>query len=96
MVCSSLAVAEQVLDPTKPKQLVAASAQTVTDEDAEQQVESIRLQGVLDKKGLKLAIISGELYNKGDKIDGYLIREIHNNYVVLVGSGTQKRLYVYE
>lgn len=95
MLWSGFVASEQVQDPTKPKQIYIATQQSSVDEDT-QQSGVLRLQGVVNKKGHKLAIISGELYNKGDKVDGYQIREIHNNYVVMVGSGTQKRLYVYE
>lgn len=91
-----MVLSQQVQDPTKPKLVLAATQQTVLDEDAEAKNDMLRLQSVVTKKGRKLAIISGELYNKGDEVNGYQIREIHNNYVVIVASGTQKRLYVYE
>lgn len=95
-IWSGLTLAQQVQDPTKPKLVFVASQPTATVEEMEEQNGLLRLQSVVTKKGNKLAIISGELYNKGDKVNGYQIREIHSNYVVIAASGTQKRLYVYE
>ena len=92
----SLTIAVEVVDPTQPRHIYVASDEEVVDEDMVDQVDLIRLQGVMVRKGKRTAIISGELYNRGDKVEGYLVREIHKNHVLLVGSGTQKRLYVYE
>ncbi len=92
----NLTSAVEVVDPTQPRQIYVASDEEIVDEDMVDQVDLIRLQGVLVRKGKRTAIISGELYGKGDKVEGYLIKEIQKNHVVLVGSGTQKQLYVYE
>lgn len=96
VIWANISLASGVYDPTQPKQIYVATDQTVVDEDMVEPVELLRLQGVLAKKSRRIAIISGELYNLGDKVDGYIISEIHRNHVVMVGSGTQKRLFVYE
>lgn len=88
--------ASEIYDPTQPKQIYVATDQLVSELDMAEPVETLRLQGILAKKNTKIAIISGELYNRGDKVDGYKISEIHRDHIVMVGSGTQKRLYVYE
>lgn len=94
---SSLALSTNVVDPTKPKNLyIVVDEQVVLEEVAESGQETIRLQGVLNRKGYRVAFIAGELYSKGDEVQGYRIGEIHKDHVVLLSSGTQKRLYVYE
>ena len=96
VLASASTFASGVYDPTQPKQIYVATDLLAVDEDMVEPVEVLRLQGVLEKRNSKIAIISGELYQRGDKVDGYLISEIHRNHVVMVGSGTQKRLFVYE
>lgn len=95
-LCTFSAVADQIYDPTQPKQVYVAMDQQVVDEVMASPIDMLRLQGILTKKKARVAIISGELYNKGDKVEGYLISEIHKDHVVMTGSGSQKRLYVYE
>lgn len=95
-LCSVTGFANQVYDPTQPKQIYVAMEQQVVDELMASPIDMLRLQGILAKKNKRVAIISGELYNKGDKVEGYLISEIRKDHVVIVGADTQKRLYVYE
>lgn len=93
---SSLVLANQVYDPTKPKQIYVATEEQVVDEVTAAPVDILRLQGILNKKNYRVAFIAGELYSKGDRVEGYLISQINSDHVVIQGSGTQKRLYVYE
>lgn len=95
-LCSMAGFANQVYDPTQPKQIYVAMEQQVVDELMTSPIDTLRLQGILAKKSSRVAIISGELYNKGDKVEGYLISEIHKDHVVMTGTDTQKLLYVYE
>lgn len=92
---SCLALSLSVQDPTKPNPISLTTVKPM-DNGEKIQADPLHLQGIMIKKGSKLAIISGQLYSKGDKVDGYQIREIHDHYVVMDGLGTQKRLYVYE
>ena len=88
-------IADKIHDPTRPKFLSSSVAPTGP-EVAEINAGDIQLQGVLNRKDHKVAIISGQLYNKGDKVNGYLISDIKNDHVLLLSSGTRKRIYVYE
>lgn len=86
----------QILDPTQPKRIFVATDQAASVDDLSEPVEAMKLQGLLTRKGSRVAIISGLPYSKGDKINGYRISEIKDDHVVVVGSGIKKRLYVYE
>ena len=96
LAASGVTLAQSIYDPTQPKKLYIVQDQTVSDDDMLDPFQRLQLQGILTKKGMKTAFISGQLYYRGDTVEGYKIREIHKDYVVLVSSGTQKRLYVYE
>lgn len=86
--------ADKVHDPTLPKikVVVTQASKPIVEELS----ADIKLQGVVNSNGSRLAIISGELYAIGDSIKGFKISKINNDNVVLLGSGSQKRLYVYE
>lgn len=86
--------ADKIHDPTLPKFNAKSSMGTpvLSDDSA----EDVQVQGILTRKNHKVAIISGQLYNKGDKVKGYLIADIKNDHVLLLGSGSRKRIYVYE
>ncbi|NVK26007.1 MAG: hypothetical protein HWE10_13855 [Gammaproteobacteria bacterium] len=95
--------AHKIHDPTEPMFIMketAAGQQTIEAtpilEQATMPQANLKLQGVMKKKDRTVAIISGQLYALGDQISGYKINEINQDNVVLIGSGTQKRLYVYE
>lgn len=97
------AIADKIHDPTRPKFVIkdpeaGADISTPIASIAQPTFPTgdVKLQGVLNKKGRTVAIISGKLYAVGDQISGYKINEINQDNVVLIGSGTQKRLYVYE
>tara|TARA_Y100000034_G_C6783929_1_gene350584 strand:- start:251 stop:559 length:309 start_codon:yes stop_codon:yes gene_type:complete len=86
--------ADKIHDPTLPQFNATSAANAPVEMDISK--EEIRLQGVLNRKKHKVAIISGQLYNKGDKVNGYLIADIKNDHVLLLSSGSRKRIYVYE
>lgn len=86
--------ADKIHDPTLPQ--FKATGASKAPEESDTLNEEIRLQGVLNRKKRKVAIISGQLYNKGDKVNGYLIADIKNDHVLLLSSGSRKRIYVYE
>ena len=96
-VCFTLfampALADKIHDPTLPKinlNLVDNGAMPATSN------ENLSLQGIVNKKGTKMAIMSGQLHQLGDVVNGFKISQINNNNIVLLKSGSQKRLYVYE
>ena len=103
ILTSPFVLADKIHDPTQPK-FVVKEVESSTDSStpmtaiSQQSFPSgdVRLQGILNKKGRTVAIISGKLYAVGDQISGYKINKINQDNVVLIGSGTQKRLYVYE
>ena len=88
------ASADKIHDPTMPKVLVDMKAvSSATGTVVKQELE---LQGIVSKRNTRMAIISGQLHQVGDIVDGYLISQVHKDHVVLSKSGSQKRLYVYE
>lgn len=90
--------ADKIHDPTQPKTglVVSPSSQKNEVETEQLSTDAINLQGILNKKHTKIAIISGLKYAKGDKVGGYVISQINKDNVVLISGGKQKRLYVYE
>ena len=85
--------ADKIHDPTLPKiNLNVADNNTVQ----AMSNEALSLQGIVNKKGAKMAILSGQLHRVGDVVNGFKISQINNNNIVLLKSGSQKRLYVYE
>lgn len=91
-VYASGAWADKIHDPTLPKvNLTPAENGTEANEKTE-----LELQGVVNKRGIKMAFISGELVKVGDQVQDFKVSKINNNNVVLLKSGSQKRLYVYE
>jgi hypothetical protein len=91
-------IADKIHDPTKP-QLKSAAKHVVNDagiKEVEIQEPVMILQGIMNRKSARIAIISDQVYAKGDTINGYIISQVNNDNVVLVNSETQKRLYIYE
>ena len=93
--------ADKIHDPTKP-QLKSLTSQTmsktntITGQVEKVSMPAMTLQGIMDRRDTKIAIISDQIYAKGDKINGYIISQINHDNVVLVNSETQRRLYIYE
>ena len=105
LVSSTNAWADKIHDPTMPKYVVKSEPGNTKVEIIETpeglspqaaSIESIKLQGILKRRGKTVAFISGQMYSVGDKIRGFKIGKINQDHVLLIGSGTQKRLYVYE
>ncbi len=86
--------ADKIHDPTLPKVKVDVgnNASQVSQETKQGAV----LQGIVNKRNSRMAIISGQLTKVGDEVDGYRVSQINKNNVVLIKAGSQKRLYVYE
>lgn len=90
-------LADKIHDPTRPKHF-----QAIMGEDGVIQLDStrdqgiVKLQGILNKKGTKTAIIDGKLYQIGDIVGGFKISQIKLNSIVLAKGSTIKRLFVYE
>ena len=85
--------ADKIHDPTRPKleltnDLQPAVTPTLGDE--------FSLQGIVTKRDRHRAIIGDQLHSVGEQVQGYTLRQIEKNYVVLEKSGSLKRLYVYE
>ncbi len=93
-IMTTSVVADKIHDPTMPKFVM--NANLASNVSANIQQESLLLQGIVNKKDAKMAIISGQLHKVGDVVQGFKIGQINNNNVVLLKSGSQKRLYVYE
>ena len=94
---SANVVAHKIHDPTKPQ--IKSAAKNVSNDvstTVEVQEPVMVLQGIMNRKSARIAIISDQIYAKGDTINGYIISQVNNDNVVLVNSGTQKRLYIYE
>lgn len=91
-------IADKIHDPTKPQLKSAAKnfANDIGANKTEVQGPVMILQGIMNKKSARIAIISDQIYAKGDMINGYIISQVNNDNVVLVNSETQKRLYIYE
>jgi hypothetical protein len=85
--------ADAIHDPTLPKLSVVPSNNA--NSSAPKSAGAV-LQGIVKKKNSRMAIISGQLTQIGDEVDGYKVSQINNNNVVLIKAGSQKRLYVYE
>lgn len=89
---SSAVLADKIHDPTLPKVNLAPVEQSL----ATEQQDELALQGIVNKRGIQMAFISGELVKVGDSVRDFKVSKINNNNVVLLKSGSQKRLYVYE
>ena len=91
-------MADKIHDPTKPqlRKIINQEANGLSNEEVEEKEPIMILQGIMNRKSARIAIISGQIYAKGDMINGYIINQVNNDNVVLVNSGTQKRLYIYE
>lgn len=89
--------ADKIHDPTRPKHFQAIMTEdgVVRVNSGTLQAES-KLQGILNKKGTKTAIIDGKLYQVGDIVGGFKISQIKLNSVVLAKGSIVKRLFVYE
>lgn len=94
-VVTLTAQSDEVHDPTRPKDFDANTMKSIVKGVSSSQ-NSLTLQGVMDKKSGKVAIISGQLVAIGDVVSGYKLEKINNDHVVLTKSGKHKRLYVYE
>jgi len=105
LLASNNIIADEIHDPTLPKLVIK------TEEDGKpveavqnigtlnpqvQAMLDVKLQGILKKRNRMVAYISGQMYAVGDKVSGYEVKQINKDNVLLVASGTQKRLYVYE
>ncbi len=89
------ASADKIHDPTSPKfQVDAVNVATSANSQTTDQV--LKLQGIVNRKGSRMAIIDGDLYQVNDEINGFKISLIEQASVVLTKSGAQRRLYVYE
>lgn len=87
---------DTVHDPTAPKIFGNMDSAGTFNRAAVEEVEEMTLQGIVNKKDTRMAIISGQLHRVGEMINGYKISQVNKNNVVLTKSGSQKRLYVYE
>lgn len=91
-------MADKIHDPTKPQ--LRSAVNQVDNKLSDVAVEVLEpvmiLQGIMNRKSARIAIISDQIYAKGDKINGYIIIQVNNDNVELVKSGTKKRLYIYE
>lgn len=92
LFCSGTVLADKIHDPTLPRVNFVIPGEQTNEQDGEE----LQLQGVVNKRGIQMAFISGELVKVGDNIQEYKVSKINNNNVVLLKSGSQKRLYVYE
>lgn len=93
--------ADKIHDPTKPQLKPVINppnslTELFTGQIDEVLMPSMTLQGIMTRRKTKIAIISDQIYAKGDKINGYIISQINHDNVVLVNSETQRRLYIYE
>lgn len=100
LACNS-SFADAIHDPTKPKLKIGTESKNSVEDNSGIELNlmsllPMTLQGVLDRRNVRIAIISDQLYAEGDKINGYIISKINKDNVVLVSSGKQKRLYIYE
>jgi hypothetical protein len=94
---SAQVLADKIHDPTKPQFKIKKQQQNATNQTEVNVAEPVMtLQGIMKRKSAKIAIISDQIYAKGDMIHGYIIKQINNDNVLLVNSDTQKRLYIYE
>lgn len=92
MFMAPSAYADKIHDPTLPK----VNLEPVEQSAESEQTDELSLQGVVNKRGIQMAFISGELVKVGDSVREFKVSKINNNNVVLLKSGSQKRLYVYE
>lgn len=88
--------ADKIHDPTAPPLSKKSNGAGIIGNNAEGAEPEIILQGIVNKKDTRMAIISGQLHRVGGMIYGYKISQVNKNNVVLTKSGSQKRLYVYE
>ena len=95
---STQVIADKIHDPTKPqfKSAAIAAGNNLAGVEVEVQEPVMILQGIMNRKSARIAIISDQIYAKGDTINGYIISQVNIDNVVLVNSETQKRLYIYE
>ncbi|MDO6718108.1 hypothetical protein Q4575_01780 [Psychrosphaera sp. 1_MG-2023] len=87
---------DTVHDPTAPKIFGNVDSAGTFNRATAAVEEELTLQGIVNKKDTRMAIISGQLHRVGEMVNGYKISQVNNNNVVLTKSGSQKRLYVYE
>lgn len=95
IVAITPAFADDIHDPTAPKFQVQVDNVPVVNKEKSDD-DSVKLQGIVNKKGGPMAIIGGELYQVNDEVKGFKITLIEQTSVVLTKSGAQRRLYVYE
>lgn len=96
MTFSSDLQADKIHDPTAPKFAGRVDESGAFNRTAVAKDSALSLQGIVNKKDTRMAIIGGQLFRKGDSINGYVISEVNRTNVVLSKSGSEKRLYVYE
>jgi len=91
-------MAHTVHDPTKPQlsTVVGQAVNSPVNMEVEAPEPIMILQGIMNRKSARIAIISDQIYAKGDMINGYIISQVNNDNVVLLNLGIQKRLYIYE
>ncbi|MGS0534505.1 agglutinin biogenesis protein MshK [Pseudoalteromonas sp. SaAl2] len=88
-VCSTGVAAEQLVDPTRPQNLLATSV-------VKNQQSSLKLQSIIKRSGRYKAIISGQIYTVGDQINNYKVLTISSKQVVLANDNKQIKLDLYD
>lgn len=90
MLMSLGASAQSLSDPTAPKQ------QSVASESKPQVVlAKPSLQSILVQKNHRSAVINNQSVRVGDSVDGYRIKQITANYVLLQGKSGTIRLSLF-
>lgn len=98
ILCFSTKVvtADTIHDPTAPKFAGQIDEAGVFNRITTTVEETLSVQGIVNKKDTRMAIIGGQLVRIGEQVNGYTVKEVNRNNVVLTKSGSEKRLYVYE
>ena len=63
-----------------------------TGPDTNSPLRKLKLKGIWDQTGSRLAVINREVYRQGDEIDGYKIIEIGSDEVWFQGPRNKERL----
>ena len=99
-VLSFIIKAEAKYDPTMPvltkAEIQVSNEPDILNSETASVAESLLLQGIVIKGEIRKAIISNQLYQIGDKVNGYILNNINDKDVLLTKSGSKKQLYVYE
>ncbi|MCQ8879163.1 agglutinin biogenesis protein MshK [Pseudoalteromonas shioyasakiensis] len=86
---SAQAIAEQLVDPTKPQNVIVGN-------QAHYQKSELKLQSIIKRSGSYKAIISGQLYGIGEQLNGYKVLTISSKNVVLANDNKQIKLDLYD